>query len=120
MNTRLFLLAAIVILGSGCAGPEPGGAGGVSGTDWREARERRTVLPGMTPQQVRSIWTDPHEVVSAGRREKWIYHPGMRSGGFILDTTVTFTDGRVSEVLNGDVMSTKARTTGPGANIFLH
>ncbi len=83
---------------------------GFSGEDRLEAMQTGTVLPGMTPSQVQRIWGPPQKKQHSGAGDEWIYFTGPSGNGYDVHTTVTFTDNKVSGIMNGDLMNGRDRS----------
>ncbi len=79
-------------------------ASGFSKSERFDASQSGTVLPGMTPKEVQRLWGKPHRKQAAGDGEEWTYYSGGVGGGFDVHTTVKFAQGKVTDVVNGDLM----------------
>jgi hypothetical protein len=115
MNLRrrhLFLLLPFGLLLSACEDTAKDSTG-FSGEDRLEAMQSGTVLPGMTPSQVQRIWGPPHKKERNGGSDDWIYYTGPKGSGYDVHTTVTFTQGKVSNIMNGDLMNGRDRSHEP-------
>ena len=79
-------------------------ASGFSKSERFDAKLSGTVLPGMSDKEVLRVWGKPHGKQKTGEGEEWIYYSGGASGGYDVHTTVKFAQGKVTDVLNGDLM----------------
>jgi len=80
-------------------------ATGFSNNDRFEAQLRHEVLPGMPASMVTKLWGPPHSKQAGPKGEIWTYYSGPRTGEFDVHTTVTISQGKVTDVMNGDLMS---------------
>jgi hypothetical protein len=80
-------------------------ASGFSKSERFDATLSGTVLPGMAEKDVLRIWGKPHGKQKTGDGEEWVYYSGGASGGYDVHTTVRFAQGKVTDVLNGDLMT---------------
>ncbi|HEY2573447.1 MAG TPA: hypothetical protein VGH65_05230 [Verrucomicrobiaceae bacterium] len=105
---RICLLTALLLCG--CAGIDSD-APNLNKEDVQEAFERGTLLCGMTPRQVRYAWGEPRERRTTAGGEQWIYLPDVPATGVGYDpvVTVTFVQGKVESVLNGDLKRKRAQ-----------
>lgn len=86
---------------------------GFSGDDRLEALQNGTVLPGMTRDQVQRIWGQPQKKQGSGSAEEWIYYTGPAGSGYDVHTSVKFEQGKVSDIMNGDLMAGRDRIHEP-------
>ena len=109
MNIPPFLLLTVLLL-SACAGIDTDSPG-LAKDDVQEAMQRGMVLHGMTPKQVRYVWGDPRERRTTKTGEQWIYNPDMPDAGTGIHSlvTVTFAQGKVDTVINGDLKLKKSQ-----------
>lgn len=111
MNTGLrLLLLPLLALGliTACADESTTpDATGFSNNDRFEAQLRHEVLPGMPASLVVKLWGPPQDKKATSEGETWIYNSGPAGGGYDVHTTVKLSQGKVTDVQNGDVMAAK-------------
>ena len=104
MRAQSLLFALLLtVFASGCS--DTTSPGGFSSRDVDDAMSRGIVLPGMTPKQVSFVWGSPKQRRTAEKGEQWLYDPDVPATGpgYHPVVTVTFIEGKVDSVVNGDL-----------------
>jgi hypothetical protein len=106
---RHLLLLPLLALAAGCedADWKKKDASGFSKDERFDAMQSGTVLPGMSATEVERIWGKPHGRKPTSEGEEWTYYSGSVGRDYDVHTTVKFAQGKVSEIMNGDLMGPK-------------
>jgi hypothetical protein len=110
-----FLWIPLLALAAGCEDSDwkQKDASGFSKNERFDAAQSGTVLPGMTPKEVQRLWGRPHRKQATGEGEEWIYYASGGSGGYDVHTSVKFAQGKVTDVVNGDLMQSRLKEPFP-------